>query len=169
MPGGDLAEHRESQFPSFERNRLPQPCQSYLPRNRSAGGDSNSFESCIDLFLDSSNTDPSIGRASAMPKWKLQDVPQWVHPSLHRGQYDCSLCNNSKGPNIAGLSGTPGEIVRLFHPRNDSWTDHFEWNGPELVGRTPIGQATIAVLGINRHYRVILRESLIAEGVFPPA
>ena len=38
-----------------------------------------------------------------------------------------------------------------------------------LIGRTPIGRVTVALLHINDDYRVELREGLIAEGVFPPA
>ena len=60
-----------------------------------------------------------------------------------------------------------GEVVRLFHPRQDRWQEHFAWEGPRLVGRTPVGQATIAVLAINASYRLEVRQALIAEGVFP--
>jgi hypothetical protein len=36
------------------------------------------------------------------------------------------------------------------------------------VGKTAIGRVTIAVLEINFSERVLLRQSLIDEGVFPP-
>ena len=49
----------------------------------------------------------------------------------------CLHCNRRKGPNIAGMSQETGDIVRLFHPRRDRWRDHFEWNGAELIGKTP--------------------------------
>jgi len=81
----------------------------------------------------------------------------------------CFACNNHKGPNIAGIDPATNEVVLLFHPRRDSWDDHFEWHGAMLVGRTPIGRATIDVLGINLPYRVQLRQMLILEGVFPPS
>jgi hypothetical protein len=55
----------------------------------------------------------------------------------------------------------------VFHPRTDNWADHFRWDGPELVGRTPIGEVTIAVLAINQPAAVAVREELMAEGVFP--
>ena len=48
----------------------------------------------------------------------------------------CVHCNQRKGPNIAGRDPVTGEVVRLFHPRQDLWRDHFEWDGPDLVGRT---------------------------------
>jgi hypothetical protein len=80
----------------------------------------------------------------------------------------CFFCNNRKGPNIAGRDPLTGRIVRLFHPRRDAWEEHFQWNGPHLLGRTSIGRATIAVLEINLPHRISLRQSLIEEGVFPP-
>lgn len=81
----------------------------------------------------------------------------------------CFFCNNRKGPNIAGRDPLTGRIVRLFHPRRDQWPQHFQWDGPRLVGITPIGRATIVVLEINLPNRIALRQSLIEEGVFPPS
>ncbi len=81
----------------------------------------------------------------------------------------CFYCNSFKGPNIAGIDPGSGRIVRLYHPRNDGWTRHFRWEGPLLVGRTPIGRATIAVLAINHPDAVSVRLALIEEGVFPRA
>jgi hypothetical protein len=79
----------------------------------------------------------------------------------------CLRCNKRKGPNLAGVSPDTGEVVRLFHPRNDLWDDHFVWAGPQLVGLTSIGKATIVALGINLPSAVAVREELMAEGVFP--
>jgi hypothetical protein len=45
---------------------------------------------------------------------------------------------------------------------------HFRWDGPCLVGRTPIGRATVNTLRINLNYRMDLRQGLIEEGEFPP-
>jgi hypothetical protein len=69
---------------------------------------------------------------------------------------------------LSGIDPPTGAIVRLFHPRRHKWARHFRWNGPILIGRTPIGRATIEVLEINLSYRVRMRAELIAEGVFPP-
>jgi hypothetical protein len=55
----------------------------------------------------------------------------------------CFECNVHKGPNIAGVNPESGIVVPLFHPRRDRWSEHFEWNGAELVGRTPIGQSGV--------------------------
>jgi hypothetical protein len=80
----------------------------------------------------------------------------------------CFYCNTHKGPNVAGIDPDSGDIVRLFHPRNDRWADHFFWDGPILRARTPSGRATIQVLCINDPEYVAVRISLMAERAFPP-
>jgi hypothetical protein len=80
----------------------------------------------------------------------------------------CFFCNSYKGPNIAGVDPGSGRIVRLFHPRKDSWRRHFAWQGPLLVGLTRSGRATIAVLEINRDEAVAMRAVLVREGAYPP-
>jgi HNH endonuclease len=82
--------------------------------------------------------------------------------------YSCLQCNTFKGPNIAGVDQETQAVVRLFHPRQDIWLEHFAWDGPRLLGRTSIGRVTIAVLAINVPYRLEVRRALVAEGVFPP-
>jgi hypothetical protein len=79
----------------------------------------------------------------------------------------CLADNNHKGPNLAGIDPRSSKRVWLFNPRRHKWSRHFRWQGPILVGRTPTGRATIAVLAINLPHRVAQRAALIAEGVFP--
>jgi hypothetical protein len=78
----------------------------------------------------------------------------------------CVRCNFHKGPNLSGIDSQSRQIVRVFHPRSDSWEDHFQWDGPRLLGRTPIGRATIAVLEINQAMRIEARKRLIVDGEF---
>jgi hypothetical protein len=56
----------------------------------------------------------------------------------------------------------------LFNPRRQKWARHFRWRGAILVGRTPVGRATVMLLKMNDHARVELRKVLIEEAVFPP-
>jgi hypothetical protein len=79
----------------------------------------------------------------------------------------CFACNNHKGSNISGIDVNTNRVVRLFNPRRHKWARHFHWNGPLLVGLTPIGRATVVVLEINLEYRVHFRQVLIDEGRFP--
>jgi hypothetical protein len=81
----------------------------------------------------------------------------------------CLADNNHKGPNLAGIDRRTGKRVWLFNPRRQKWSRHFRWKGPILVGRTPVGRATIAVLAMNLPHRVAQRAALISEGVFPPS
>jgi hypothetical protein len=80
----------------------------------------------------------------------------------------CFLCNRYKGPNIAGIVPGSGRVTRLYHPRKDVWAKHFRWDGPRLLGRTPVANATITVLQINHPDAAAVRTALIEEGVFPP-
>jgi len=56
----------------------------------------------------------------------------------------CSLCNDHKNDRIAALDSLHGDIVRLFDPRHQLWSDHFAWTtaGDQIIGITPIGRAT---------------------------
>jgi hypothetical protein len=69
-------------------------------------------------------------------------------------------CNRFKGPNVAGVDPDTKEIVRLFHPRLDVWSEHFRWDGPQLTGRTRVGRVTIALLAINDSEFVDVRRAL---------
>ena len=81
----------------------------------------------------------------------------------------CFHCNNHKGPNIAGIDPLTGMTTRLFHPRVDDWHEHFQWSSAFLEGRTAIGRTTVEVLEINLRHRVLHRQTLMEEGVFPPS
>jgi hypothetical protein len=77
----------------------------------------------------------------------------------------CFHCNNFKGPNLAGVDPETSQVVRLFHPRQDAWKDHFRWDGEHLAAPSAVGRATIQTLRLNHPLRVAVRRSLIREGV----
>lgn len=78
----------------------------------------------------------------------------------------CSRCNRSKGPNLSSLDPATGRLVRLFHPRADTWTSHFALRGARIVGLTPEGRATVQLLKMNEAKRVQTRSLLLALGLF---
>jgi hypothetical protein len=80
----------------------------------------------------------------------------------------CHQDNLRKGPNLSGIDPVSKGIVRLFNPRRHKWARHFRWDGATLVGRTAIGRATVAVLGMNLSHRIVLRQELMAAGRLPP-
>ena len=69
----------------------------------------------------------------------------------------CHLCNAHKGPNLTGIDPTNGEITPLFHPRKNQWEAHFVNIAGEIIGQTPIGRVTVAVLAMNHPARVEAR------------
>ncbi len=71
----------------------------------------------------------------------------------------CIDCNLYKGPNLTGIDPESGEIIELFHPRRQRWSDHFEWRGIYIDGRTAIGRTTVRVLNMNSDDRLALRSS----------
>ncbi|WP_218032925.1 hypothetical protein [Brevifollis gellanilyticus] len=78
----------------------------------------------------------------------------------------CFSCNMHKGSNIAGIDPVTDEVVRLFRPHQDIWTDHFRWQGAWLHGLTDIGRTTVTVLEMNDPDMVLLRELLLRAGSF---
>lgn len=75
--------------------------------------------------------------------------------------WSCFYCNTYKGPNVAGWDAKEDAVVRLYHPRKDVWSNHFEWHGSILIGRTQIGRVTINVLRINHPDAVAVRRALL--------
>jgi hypothetical protein len=75
----------------------------------------------------------------------------------------CHRCNLRKGPNLTGMDPISGEVVALFHPRRDRWSDHFLLHGVRIQGITPAGRATVNVLALNDARRLELRSQLLAH------
>jgi hypothetical protein len=67
--------------------------------------------------------------------------------------FACHQDNLRKGPNLTGIDPATKKLTKLFNPRRHKWTYHFRWDGPILIGRTAIGRATAAVLGMNLSHR----------------
>ncbi len=44
----------------------------------------------------------------------------------------CVLCNKHKGSDIASIDET-GEVVPLFNPRRDDWSEHFSVDGMAIL------------------------------------
>ena len=81
--------------------------------------------------------------------------------------FACSLCNQNKGPNLGTYLLGSKRLIRLFNPRIDKWTHHFEVESGEILPKTRIAAATIKVLDLNNIDRVILRQGLMEIGRYP--
>ena len=81
--------------------------------------------------------------------------------------YACVICNRSKGSDVASINGRSGEIVRLFHPRQDLWADHFQLDGCSIRAISAVGTATAALLRFNAPERLAERSLLQSLDSYP--
>jgi len=78
----------------------------------------------------------------------------------------CDRCNAYKGPNLSSIDPETGKVVELFHPRRDTWAQHFTVVRGEIHGLSPSERATARLLQINSRRRVELRLDLEEQGFF---
>ena len=82
----------------------------------------------------------------------------------------CLKCNGYKGSNVAGLDPLNANPTRLFHPRQQVWTQHFQLNPDQTIhGITPEGRVTVYVLRMNDPERVQHRQTSAATYRYPCA
>jgi hypothetical protein len=82
----------------------------------------------------------------------------------------CRSCNLNKSNCVDSIDPVTQQRVRLFHPRQDQWAEHFvvDHNFPfNLQGRTPIGRATIAQLRVNSRLQLAARAQWMELRLFP--
>jgi hypothetical protein len=82
--------------------------------------------------------------------------------------YACPHCNDRKWTHTEFADPANGNVVPLFHPRDNRWQDHFEWSvdvACEIRGKSPAGRATIACLQLNHPELVAIRHELIKLGI----
>lgn len=82
----------------------------------------------------------------------------------------CPLCNAYKGTQTHGRDPLSGRLVKLFNPRQQQWSRHFQWSedGTEIVGRTACGRATAIALQMNNLVAVTVRKQWVIAGWHPP-
>ena len=79
----------------------------------------------------------------------------------------CLPCNRYKGADLTAIDPDTGAVVRLLDPRVQRWTDHFTLVGAQIVGLTPTGRATVALLRINLPVRLDNRRLLMGKRRYP--
>jgi hypothetical protein len=80
----------------------------------------------------------------------------------------CTLCNKHKGSDLASIDPETGEIIPLYHPRQDLWHEHFQLKDSEIIPLTAKGRVTIRLLPLNRRDRVEERRLLLKAGMLKP-
>ncbi len=83
----------------------------------------------------------------------------------------CPLCNRHKGDKTAAVDPETGEIVPLFNPRTQVWSEHFRWSDDALriIGLTPSGRATVIALHLSDDPDALeVRSYWVLAGWHPP-
>jgi 5-methylcytosine-specific restriction endonuclease McrA len=82
----------------------------------------------------------------------------------------CGLCNRYKGMQTHGFDEETQNIVALFNPRRQIWTEHFAWSadGTRITGITPTGRVTVNALKLNNDIAVEVRRNWVLAGWHPP-
>jgi hypothetical protein len=79
----------------------------------------------------------------------------------------CVSCSLRKGARQAAVDPQTSTIALLFHPRRDTWSEHFAWQGVRLLGLTATGRATIKALDLNRPLILSIRQEEALLGRHP--
>ncbi len=79
----------------------------------------------------------------------------------------CFECNRLKGTDVASVDPETGVVVRLFHPRRDRWSEHFELRAGLIVPKSDVGRVTEHLLQLNRPKVVSIRQMLLSKGRYP--
>jgi hypothetical protein len=111
-----------------------------------------------------------------LPDWRPPVEPfhlEHIVARQHGGQtvpenlaWACHRCNRHKGTNLSAVDPDTGQVVPLFHPRRNSWQEHFIVDGIRLRGLTGTGRATTWVLKMNAERRLERRAELVRRGWF---
>lgn len=82
----------------------------------------------------------------------------------------CPSCNRYKATRQTAIDPDTQNEVKLFHPQQQLWTEHFAWSedATEVVGITSVGRATISALKINRLQLTRVRKMWVKMGEHPP-
>jgi len=79
----------------------------------------------------------------------------------------CFDCNHLKGSDLSSIDPLTDQIVALYHPRHDTWAEHFQFTAARIEGLTPTGRVTVKLLQMNSPDRLLRRALLIDLGRYP--
>lgn len=79
----------------------------------------------------------------------------------------CADCNRYKSSDLCSLDPLTDEVVALYHPRRQSWSDHFRLHEDGMIEPLSAnGRATARILWLNDPETVDERRRLIKLGEF---
>jgi len=110
-----------------------------------------------------------VPESAAFASYEMDHIIAQKHGGLSQADnlaLSCALCNKHKGSDLASLDPETGDIVALYHPRRDKWTDHFLLSDAQFIPLTQTGRVTVRLLQLNAPERLKERELLIRAKIF---
>ncbi len=83
----------------------------------------------------------------------------------------CPLRNRFKSDRTSARDPESGADVPIFNPRTERWSGHFQWSvdGTRVIGLTPVGRATVALLRLaDDPDALLVRAYWVLAGWHPP-
>lgn len=79
-------------------------------------------------------------------------------------------CNAHKAKKIEAIDNLTEKTVKLFNPRQQIWSEHFEFSrdDTEIIGKTACGRATVESLQMNNFYQTTARSAWAETKKFSP-
>lgn len=94
--------------------------------------------------------------------------PDHIIPTQHDGltvednlAHACFVCNRNQGPNVGSFDPVTGKLTPFFHPRKQSWSEHFQLHGGEIIPLTAEARVTVKIFRLNEPDRVDERLRLL--------
>ncbi len=112
---------------------------------------------------------PALGQGAVFPLDHVQPESRGGLTDLHNLALACPRCNGNKWAYVDGEDAVTGQRVPLFNPRIQMWDDHFEsspTDSAEILGKTPIGRATVARLQMNHPAMLFARRMAVLMEAF---
>ncbi|WP_228041083.1 HNH endonuclease [Nodosilinea sp. LEGE 07088] len=78
----------------------------------------------------------------------------------------CPYCNRAKGTDLGSIDPETNQLAPFFHPRTQTWQDHFTLSDATIIPQTAEGRVTVLILQFNHPDRVQERAGLIAIGQY---
>ncbi len=112
---------------------------------------------------------PSRGQIAWFPIDQVVPRNAGGETTLENLALACPRCNGHKWAFETGVDPETESESSLFNPRTDSWGDHFSWELdaglPTIIGKTPIGRATVVRLKMNAPEVLEIRQLLMSLGI----
>lgn len=77
--------------------------------------------------------------------------------------YACWRCNRHKGSDLGSFDPETGQFSFFYHPRKQTWTEHFCYYTYQILGLTPAGRTTIRCFQLNTPERLTERQRIPAN------